>query len=287
MRFQVAVAQFAPAKANLDANLSRIAEITRQALEEGAELVVFPEAATSGYFLEGGVLECSLSAVELAARLEALLGALPKPIDLVVGFYENDCGTLYNSAAYLEAGDFGVRVHSTYHKFFLPTYGVFDEERFVSSGTNVSVFDTRLGRIGLLVCEDIWHSILPTICAARGAQILIVPSASPARGFSSDVPTNVERYERLLKGISEEHSLYCIHSALNGFEGGKGFVGVSSVVDSNGETLSVSPMMEEHLLFAEIDLDRVAVSRANSPLLTDLQERWHSLVDLADQSQLG
>lgn len=286
MRFPVAVAQFAPEKANVDANLARIAEVALQAASEGAEMVVFSEAATTGYFLEGGVLECSLSREELAARLATQLNSLKKPIDLVVGFYENDKGTLYNSAAYLEANPDGVHVNSVYQKFFLPTYGVFDEERFVSSGNDLAVFDTRLGRVAILICEDIWHSILPAICAVRGAQILIVPSATPSRGFSTEAPENIERYERLLKGIAEEHSLYCVHAALNGFEGGKGFVGMSSVVDSRGNMIARSPMMEDHLLMAEIDLESVAVSRANSPLLTDLQQRWQSIVQLAGQSEL-
>ncbi|MBL8061080.1 MAG: hypothetical protein JNK63_10255 [Chthonomonas sp.] len=284
MRYQVAVAQFAPKKAELEANLARIAEIVLQAEKEGAELVVFAEAATSGYFLEGGVLECSLSSQDLASRLHQHLGPLMRPMDIVVGFYENDQGTLYNSAAYLEASPNGVKVIQIYHKFFLPTYGVFDEERFVSSGTDLAVFDTRLGRVALLICEDIWHSVLPTICAIRGAQVLIVPSATPSRGFASETPGNIERYERLLKGIAEEHSLYCVHAALNGFEGGKGFVGMGSVVNSQGEMIARSPMMEDHLLLATIDLNTVAVSRSNSPLLTDLQQRWKSIVHLADQS---
>ena len=287
MRFPVAVAQFAPEKANVDANLARIAEITLQAASKGAELVVFSEASTSGYFLEGGVLECSLSSHDLSRKLASRLqSSLSEPIDLVVGFYENDNGTLYNSAAYLQASSTGVEVVQVYHKFFLPTYGVFDEERFVSSGNDIAVFDTRLGRVGILICEDIWHSVLPAICAVRGAQLLIVPSATPSRGFSTEVPGNIERYERLLRGIAEEHSLYCIHAALNGFEGGKGFVGMSSVVDSRGNMIARSPMMEDHLLLAEVDLESVAVSRANSPLLTDLQQRWQSIVSLAGQSEL-
>ncbi len=284
MRFQVAVAQFAPEKGQVEANLTRIAEIALQAASEGAELVVFSETATSGYFLEGGVLECSLSRNELASRIEAKLTGLAKPIDMVIGFYENHEGKLYNSAAYLEATSAGVRAVHVYKKTFLPTYGVFDEERFVSAGTDLAVFETRLGKVGLLICEDIWHSVMPTLCAVRGAQILIVPSASPSRGFSQDVPGNIERYERLLRGIAEEHSLICIHAALSGFEGGKGFVGMSSVVDSNGEMIARSPMMDDHLLITEVDLEAQAVSRANSPLLTDLQEKWRSIVSLATGS---
>lgn len=284
MRFTVAVAQFAPQKAQVEANLDRIAEITFQAVAEGAELVVFSETATTGYFLEGGVLECALERAELQEKLADRLKHLDRPIDIVLGFYEKHDETLYNSAAYLEAKPEGVTITHVYQKFFLPTYGVFDEERFVSAGNELAVFDTRLGRMALLICEDIWHSTMPTLCAIRGAQVLLVPSASPARGFATERPGNMERYERLLRGIAEEHSLYCVNAALLGFEGGKGFVGMSSVVDSDGQVVACSPILEEHILLAEIDLDLLSVSRANSPLLGDLKERWSAIVKLVEES---
>ena len=65
---------------------------------------------------------------------------------------------------------------------FLPTYGVFDEERFVEAGRSVQAFDTRWGRAAILICEDAWHSFTPMLAALDGAQLIIVPSASPARG---------------------------------------------------------------------------------------------------------
>lgn len=284
MRFTVGVAQFAPQKANVSANLDKIAEIARQASDEGAELVVFPETCTSGYFLEGGVLECALERDELAEELGRRLQGLTRPLDLALGFYEKQNETLFNSAAYLEAGPSGCSVAHVYQKFFLPTYGVFDEERFVTPGNDVAVFDTRLGRMGLLICEDIWHSVMPTICAIRGAQVLLVTSASPARGFSGEAPDNMERYERLLRGISEEHSVYCVNSALLGFEGGKAFVGMSSVTDGQGHVVASAPMHDEHLMLVEVDLDLLAVARANSPLLGDLRGRWSALVKLIQES---
>ncbi len=284
MRFTVAVAQFAPEKGQVSANLDRIAQIAMQASDAGAELVVFSETVTSGYFVEGGVLECSLEREELRAELAARLTGLKRPLDITVGFYERLDETLFNSAAYLEAGPDGVVLRQVYQKFFLPTYGVFDEERFVTAGNDVAVFDTRLGRFALLICEDIWHSVLPTICAVRGAQMLLVPTASPARGFEQNRPVNTERFERLLRGIAEEHTVYCVQCGLLGFEGGKGFVGMSCVVDGQGQVVGQSPMLEEHLLLAEIDLDLLAVARANSPLLGDLKGRWSALMKLAQDS---
>ena len=164
-----------------------------------------------------------------------------------------------------------------YRKFFLPTYGVFDEERFVSRGRDVCVMDTRLGKVALLVCEDVWHSIMPTICAVRGAQLLVVPSASPARGFTGTSIDNLERYKRLFQAISEEHGMWCVNAQLVGFEGGKGFIGGSSVVDPLGREIGAAPVAEPHLLLAEVDLELVAIARAQSPLLSDLQSAWEEI----------
>ena len=352
MTFTVACAQIAPAKAEVEANLDRIAEVALQASAQGADLVLFPESVVSGYFLEGGVYESAVTAQELAVALESRLSSLTRPLDLALGFYEHDEASLFNSAAYIEftpyrwqpAGDptrnlgldagqpptrppeetdagrlpavraaeplpqplfsantpgeverrqgagegsrrdaggtpavRGVLRH-VYRKFFLPTYGVFDEERFVSRGRDLGVFESRFGTMALLICEDVWHSILPTLCAVSGAQILLVPSASPARGFSGERPENLQRYERLLSGIAEEHGVFCINSQLCGFEGGKGFTGGSMVFDPSGAKLVQAPICAEHLILETIDTDLVALARSQSPLLSDLESAWGDIV---------
>jgi predicted amidohydrolase len=178
MAFTVACAQFAPRKAAVAQNLDRIAEIVLQAQDEQIDLLVFPETATSGYFLEGGVLDAALTSNQLLAEISRRLGGrLTRPMDLVLGFYQNADGNLYNSAGYFELGENGIGLIHTYRKFFLPTYGVFDEERFVSRGRDLGVFETRFGRVALMICEDVWHSILPALCAAAGAQMAVVPRA--------------------------------------------------------------------------------------------------------------
>ena len=281
MTFTVACAQFAPAKADIPRNLDHIAEFALQASAEGADLVVFPETATSAYFLEGGVLESSLPATDLLGRLQDRLGKLQRPVDLLVGFYENADGHLHNSAAYMEFGPDQARLLHVYRKFFLPTYGVFDEERFVARGTQLGVFDTRFGRMACLICEDVWHSILPTLCALAGARALLVPSASPARGFSGPTIDNLDRYMRMLRAISEEHGIYCVNAQLCGFEGGKGFVGGSMVVDPTGRIVAQSPVQDENLLLTKVDFELIDIQRAHFPLLSDLQSSWQDIRTIA------
>lgn len=270
MAFRAAAAQFTPTKGEIAQNLDRIGKILQQAAGEAIDLVVFPETIVSGYFLEGGTLELALTATEL---FQALRKRVSGTIDAVVGFYESAGGNLYNSAAYLQFGPEAKVVH-VYRKFFLPTYGVFDEERFVSRGHELGVFDTRLGRMGVLICEDVWHSILPTLCAVHGAQAILVPSASPGRGFSGDTVGNLERYGRMLRAVSDEHGVYCVNAQLCGFEGGKGFVGGSSIVDPTGRTVVQAPIMEDALVTADLDLELIEIVRAQLPLTSDLQSAW-------------
>jgi predicted amidohydrolase len=272
-------------KAETGRNLDTIADITRQASGEGADLVLFPETSTAGYFLEGGVLEASLTKEKLAYELWVRLkDGLDQPIDMALGFYEIADGILYNSAAYLEFTPDGVRINGVYRKIFLPTYGVFDEERFVSRGRDLAIIETRFGRLALLICEDIWHSVMPMLCAVRGAQMLLVPAASPARGFSGAEIENHERYRRLFRAVSEEHAVYVINSQLIGFEGGKGFIGGSMVVDPFGKVIAEAPIAEPQLLIADIDLDLVGIARAQSPLLSDLKGQWEEVRRLVANS---
>lgn len=282
MSYTVGVAQFTPKKADIEANLDRIAEFALAASGEGAELVVFPETITSGYFLEGGVLEAAMSPAELLDGLDSRLHRLDRPLDLLVGFYEKSGGNLYNSATYLQVGQFPRVIH-TYRKFFLPTYGVFDEERFVSRGHELGVFDTRLGKMAILICEDVWHSVLSALCAVAGAQIILIPSASPARGFEESTIGNLDRYHRMLRAVSDEHGVYCVNSQLCGFEGGKGFVGGSSVIDPFGHTIAQAPILEDHLALCKVDLELIEIARSQLPLTSDLQSAWGDICKIVNK----
>lgn len=279
MKFVSAIVQLTPEKARIEENLDKIADSVRLAVREGADLVCFAETIVSGYYLEGGVLECSLTGEELLAKLASRLKDLPKEVDVCLGFYEQAGGNLYNSAAYLTFGSEPKLVH-VYRKFFLPTYNIFDEERFVSRGRELGVFSTRFGKIGLLICEDVWHSILSTLCAVAGAQMIIVPSASPARGFSGELIGNHDRYLRMIRAVAEEHGVFLMNPQLTGFEGGKGFIGGSTIVDPYGKILASAEVNEDSMILAEVDLTMVAVTRSQLPLVTDLQSAWGDIQDI-------
>ena len=198
---RVGLVQFKPTKSDVAANVARINDFVASADE--ADLLVFPEASLSGYFLEGGLAEAARSADQLVELLGTPPGGAP---DIAVGFYERWRRRLYNSVAYLEPNAEGWVVRHVHRKIFLPTYGVFDEARFAEAGTEIRAFDTRFGRMGMLVCEDAWHSISATILAVGGAEVILVVSASPARDFAPSPggrPDNLERWDRLAPAIAK------------------------------------------------------------------------------------
>ena len=278
----LALSQFRPTKGEYADNVSRIGAVVTQAaqLDPQPDLVVFPETATSGYFVEGGVKELAVTAGTLARDLAA---AYQGPaIDVVVGFYERFQNHIYNSALYVTLHEKKPEVRHVHRKVFLPTYGVFDEERFVDRGQEgVRSFETSWGgKAAILICEDAWHSLAATVAALEGAQLVIVPSASPARGLGEaedcegggeTLPASVVRWERIVRGIAEEHGVFVALANLVGFEGGKGFPGASAVIDPTGRVIARGPLFEEALLTADIDLDSLTTARSDSPLLADLQ----------------
>lgn len=281
----VTIAQFRPAKGAYRENLSRLGEIFREAaaLDHVPDLLILPESALTGYFLEGGVTELALSADELMGDLAELHGASQAPpLDVAIGFYEVWRNRLYNSALYCSLGGLDAGIRHVHRKVFLPTYGVFDEERFVEAGSNVTAFDTSWGRAAMIICEDAWHSIMPTLAALDGAQLLIVPSATPARGLQPEdgagIPANLERWDRLAQTTSEEHGVYVTMTQLVGFEGGKAFAGGSIVSDPRGEIIARGPVFEEALIQVSLDFDEITRARAQAPLLADLELKWPHLM---------
>jgi N-carbamoylputrescine amidase len=273
-RVRVAIVQMKPAKGRYAENLRSGGEAFAQLRDGETDLIVFPEAAFTGYFLEGAVYDLALSAPRFASDLSALWREVrgDAEVDIVAGFYENDGGTYYNSAMYLHVGREGERIVHLHRKLFLATYGVFDEERFLSRGRKVGAFDTSFGKMSMLICEDAWHAIVPTIAAVKGARILLVPSASPGRGIDGDGElASVTRWRQTLVSAAVEHGVFVVYAGLTGFEGGKGMTGSSCAVDPRGTVLVQAPASEACIVRVELDLREIDLARAGLPLLGDLE----------------
>ena len=289
----VALCQFRPSKGRPVDNLARIEALFREvaAMPAPPDVLVLPEAILTGYFLEGGVREHARSADTLYAELrERHTAASAPPLDICLGFYELHDERLHNSALWASLGGNDAGVRHVHRKVFLPTYGVFDEERFVEAGREVRAFDTRFGRAAMLVCEDAWHGLLPTIAAVDGAHLIAVLAASPARGLHPDPthpgrPGSLARWERLGREIAGEHGVFVALSQLVGFEGGKGFPGGSVLVGPDGDVLAQAPLFEDATVSHTIDLDTIVRVRADAPLLADLEVKLPHLIESLDRAR--
>lgn len=279
---QLSIAQFSPRKGDYPANLRRLGGIFGQldALPERPRVLHLPETALTGYLVEGGVQSLAVTAGALARDLDAAYRAVAPgrpPLDVVVGFYERWRHTLHNSALYARLGEGdAARVLHVHRKNFLPTYGMFDEERFVERGVELRAFDTAHGRAGILVCEDAWHSLTGTVLALDGAEIVYVCAAAPGRGVRPAAghpmgPGNVARWERLMRDIAEEHGVFVSLANLVGSEAGKLFSGSSMVVAPSGEVILRAPAWDESLATVALDLRDLGRARAATPLLADLR----------------
>ncbi len=277
----LAIAQFKPRKADFRANLERLGALFAQLgdLEPHPNVLALPETALTGYFLEGGVREEAMTAGALARELDTTYRSAirsPRSMDVTLGFYEIWNNKLYNSAMYVTLGNGEPQIRHVHRKMFLPTYGLFDEERFVERGTEIRAFGTSWGRAAMLVCEDAWHSMTATIAALDGAQIIFVCSAPPARGpwpKNDDVPgpASVSRWERLIRDIADEHGVYVMLSNLVGSEGGKLFAGSALVAGPKGDVRGRGPLWEEAVVTTSVDLADVTRARADMPLVADLE----------------
>jgi NAD+ synthase (glutamine-hydrolysing) len=293
------VVQFKPRKGDYTANIERLAGIFSQidALDPRPNVAVFAETALTGYFVEGGVRDVAMTAGALARDLQAQYAravTTPRPLDVCIGFYEVWNNAFYNSALYVTLGggtDEPVIRH-VHRKLFLPTYGMFDEERFVDRGFEVRAFDTGWGRAAMLICEDAWHSLTGTVAALDGATTIFVLSASPARGVwpredEGPVPANLKRWERLARDIAEEQGVFVALVNLVGTEGGKTFSGGSIIAGPYGDIRARAPLWDETIMTITLDPEDLTRARSDAPLLTDLQTMMPHLMRTVDRIQAG
>ena len=293
----LAIAQFQPIKGDYQANLARLRVIFSRVdeLEPRPRVLVLPETALSGYFLEGGVRDLAVTAGALVRDLddayrESVRSA--RSLDVVIGFYEWWRGNLHNSAMYVTLGEGAPDVRHIHRKNFLPTYGMFDEERFVERGHEIRAFDTSWGRAAILVCEDAWHSLSGTLAALDGAQIVFLCAAAPARGVwprDDAIPgtaTNA-RWERLVRDIAEEHGMFVALANLVGSEGGRMFSGAALLAGPRGDIRARGPLFREALVVVPIDLHDISRTRADMPLLSDLRTGLPHLLETLSDIRAG
>jgi NAD+ synthase (glutamine-hydrolysing) len=266
MKVKIALAQIATKLGDVSANLEKHLELIHQALATGAELIVFPELSLTGYCLQDLVPNVAHKASVDDSIFQQLLESSQK-IDMVVGFVDEDQRhRFFIAAAYLSCGQI-VHIH---HKAYLPTYGLFDEGRFFAWGDSIHAFDTRFGRVGILICEDFWHASPPYLLWLDGADLFLFTSASPGRGLGEQPVLESARWvEDINRAYASLFTSFVVHSNRVGFEDGLNFWGGSTIYDPNGELIAKCPYHEESILVAEIDMNQLHRTRARLPLLRD------------------
>lgn len=265
MSFKVGIAQINPKLGDLGANLVLYEEKVRQAQEEGVEFLLFPELSLTGYFLRDMVPNVAL---KLTSPEVQHLKKLSRRLSFVAGMVEESPDyRFYNAAVYFEDGE----IRHVHRKVYLPTYGMFDEQRYFARGDRVRAFDSKFGRMGLLICEDLWHPSTVYLAALDGALAVICPSSSPLRGISEGQPQddNARYWELINRSYTETYGLYLIYGNRVGFEDGVGFWGGSEVLDPFGKTVAKAKYYEEDLIVGEVTLDSVRRKRTMAPLLRD------------------
>ena len=249
-------------EANLETHMARIDE----AVQAKADLVVFPELSLTGYALQDLTAAVARRPMADDPVFQTLLKASQRT-DLLVGFVEHDKRhRIYNSAAYLSQGE----ILSVHRKVYLPTYGLFDESRFFAWGDSIRAFNTRFGRLGVLICEDFWHASPPYLLWLDGADILLFISASPGRGLDTEQALESARWvEHVAQAYASLFTTFVTNVGRVGFEDGLGFWGGSVVFDPHGELVVRGPYHEESLFVAELDLHQLNRARTRLPLLRD------------------
>ena len=262
----IAMAQIETHLGDVDANLSLHLDTIEQARAQDAELVVFPELSLTGYALQDLTPNVARRPVPEDPTFGPLLKA-SKDIDLIVGFVEADRRhRFYIAAVYLSQG----QVLHVHRKVYLPTYGLFDEGRFFAWGDHVRAFESPFGRIGMLICEDFWHTSPPYLLWLDGAEILFLISASPGRGISGDERLESARWvERVNQAYASLFTTYVIHTNRVGFEDGLHFWGGATAFNPDGELLARGPDHEPALTIVQLDLAQLHRTRARLPLLRD------------------
>jgi NAD+ synthase (glutamine-hydrolysing) len=270
MKLNLALAQIVTKLGDVEANLEKHLDYIKQARKQKADLIVFPELSLTGYVLQDLVATVAHRPREDDPIFKYLLEE-SKNLDIVVGFVDEDTRhRFFIASAYLSGG----RVLHVHHKVYLPTYGLFDEGRFFAWGDSVRAFDTRFGRIGLLICEDFWHASPPYLLWLDGADIMLFSSASPGRGLTDREKLESARWvERVSKAYASMFTSFVAHCNRVGYEDGLLFWGGATVNDPNGELLGQGPYFEEALTVVQLDLNQLRRTRARLPLLRD--ERTH------------
>jgi NAD+ synthase (glutamine-hydrolysing) len=250
---RVGIAQINSTVGDLSGNTRKIMESIDQAKSLGVDLLTFPELAITGYPPEDLLLKPQF----IRQNKESLNKIIEHSSDMavVVGFVDTD-GDIYNAAAVL----YNKKLVGVYHKFYLPNYGVFDENRYFQAGREYPVFIIYGIGIGITICEDMWYEAGPAIVQAyAGARVLINISASPYHAGKGLFR------ERMLATRASDSVAIVVHNNLVGGQDELVFDGNSLIINEKGEVIARGKQFEEDFVVVDLDVESVFRSQLHDP----------------------
>ena len=260
-KFKVALAQISCKRGDKAENIRKVEDKVTEAKQQGAELVIFPELSLTGYTVRDQIYELaetipgpSTSVLEKLARKTGTYIVFGMP-----ELSEKTQATIYNAAVLI--GPDGLI--GKYRKMYLPTHSVFEEKRYFRPGYQTAVFETELGKIGLIICYDIFFPEVSRLTRLKGARLIVCISASPAvrRTF----------FETLTAARAMENTTFLAYVNLVGIEDGLQFWGGSRLIGPNGKVLVRAKYNEEDLVIGAVNYADVRPVETFVPTLKDLR----------------
>jgi NAD+ synthase (glutamine-hydrolysing) len=252
-RLRIAMAQINTTVGDFDGNLKKILGAIDNARAVKADIVTLPELAVCGYPPEDLLFKPQF----IQANLQSLQKIVESSqgITIVVGYVDSD-GDIYNAAALISDG----KIIGTYHKMYLPNYGVFDENRYFRSGGECPVYVINGVGIGINICEDIWYEAGPaTIQAYAGAEVIINISASPYHAGKG------ESREKMIATRACDNVAIFAYNNLVGGQDELVFDGHSLLIDERGNLITRGKQFEEDFIAADLDIEAVFRARLHDP----------------------
>lgn len=264
-RYKLATAQISSKFANVRLNVEKHTHTSLQAKKDGADIVLFPELGLSGYSLRDLTLQLALKPDSL--ELEPILKA-SREIAIVCSFPELCPDHVVRiSAAMFDRGEI---VH-VYRKVHPPTHGMFEELRYFGRGDSIRAFDTRFGRMGMMICRDFWHPEQAYVLARDGTEIILGCSAIPARSLNAKGFAVSGSFESTVRSIATCNQVYAASSNKVGFEDGVAFMGASVAFSPTGRQVAKLPEIDEKVEIFDICLDEVSNARFKGSLYREQQ----------------
>jgi len=265
----VALAQISCKIGDKEHNLNVMKKNIKQAKNQGANLVVFPELALTGYVCRDILYELAepVPKGKSIRRLEEV--AKNEDIHVVFGALERSekaHATLYNTAVLLGPNGF----IGKYQKMHLPTHSVFEEKRYFRLGYQTPVFETEIGKLGLIICYDVFFPEITRLLRLKGSQLIICISASPG--------VRREFFETLTVARAIENTAFLVYVNLVGVENGLQFWGGSRIVAPTGKIVSQAKYDEEDLVIGKIAYADLKQAETFVPTLRDLRPELFNLL---------